>query len=150
MRALSLTLVALLSVACGKPETPTAVAAEAPQAQPEAPAAATAQAPPAPATDDGEAATSGDTELLFFLNPNGRPCQMQQAIIEEMGPALGVDVREVSVHDPDSRPELYKYGIRSLPALILVDGQGEELHRFTPGIQSAETIGAALGKAHGA
>jgi thioredoxin-related protein len=43
-----------------------------------------------------------------------------------------------------SRPTLYQYGIRSLPALILVDGSGGELHRFTPGIQPAEAILAAL------
>jgi thioredoxin 1 len=103
----------------------------------------TAPAPTAaPAPSD--VAPAGDRKLLFFLNPNGRPCQMQIAILDQLGDQLGVEVQRVSVLEEASRPTLYQYGIRSLPALILVNGSGGELHRFTPGIQPAEAILAAL------
>ena len=105
-------------------------------------------APDRPAEDAGVqapvAATAPGGELLFFLNPKGRPCQMQQAIIAQLGDDLPVTVREVSVLDDANRPSLYQYGVRSLPALILVDAAGKEVHRFTPGIQPADTILAAL------
>jgi thioredoxin 1 len=88
---------------------------------------------------------------MFFLNPNGRPCKMQIQILEEMKDQLGdVPVERVSVLDQTSRPTLYQYGIRALPALILVDDQGRELHRFSPGIQSASSIMAAIEGANGA
>ena len=96
---------------------------------------------PAEPTD---AAAPSERRLLFFLNPNGRPCQLQQAILDQLGDGLGVPLEHVSVLEDANRPKLYQYGIRSLPNLILVDGAGAELHRFTPGIQAAETILAAL------
>lgn len=132
--------IALLALGCSQAE---------PQAQPDAPAtvaeapeAAAAASATAPAPTD--AAQAGDRKLMFFLNPNGRPCQMQQAILDQLGDGLAVELQHVSVLDNGNRPTLYQYGVRSLPALILVDAAGQELHRFTPGIQSADTILAAL------
>ena len=37
-------------------------------------------------------------------------------------------------------PLFQKYGIRGLPSLIILDGNGKEVHRFTPGIQEENTI----------
>ena len=38
----------------------------------------------------------------------------------------------------------YDYGVRSLPSLVLVDKAGNVSKVFPPGIQSIETISAAL------
>ncbi len=134
-------LVIALLVACGQAETPPTAST----AQAAVTSAAPAPQPAAPAQDQAPvAATAQGAELLFFLNPNGRPCKMQQAIFTQLGDDLPVPVREVSVLDNANRPSLYQYGVRSLPALILVDTAGEEVHRFTPGIQQADAILAAL------
>ncbi len=130
------------------PAVPSPITEEA--AQPEPPAAPEAPAQvledPGPADEDPAAATAGDHSLLFFLNPRGRPCQMQDQILKDMGSALTdkAALQYVSVADPLAKPNLYKYGIRALPALILVDAEGNEVHRFSPGIQSSDTILAAL------
>ncbi len=130
-------LLALLTIGCSHAEPlaePATEAAAQPVVEVEA---APAEADPLPAATDGRT-------LMFFLNPNGRPCQMQQGILDQLGESLTVDVKHVSVLDNSNRPTLYQYGIRSLPALILVDSSGQELHRFTPGIQPADAILAAL------
>ncbi|MCK6504975.1 thioredoxin family protein [Myxococcota bacterium] len=92
------------------------------------------------------AAAEHDQTLLFFINPSGRPCQMQDQIIQEMGTSLTskVNLQYVSVNDPASREIMGRYGVRALPTLILVDGEGAELHRFPAGIRPAETILAAI------
>ena len=166
----SLLPIALLLMACGQAdsssslEVATAATHAAPTQVAEHPAAShgpAAGAPPSgavaeksataesePGTDaaSADAAAGSGHTLLFFLNPNGRPCQMQQQLLEEMGATLTdkVALREVSTQVPGDRPLLYQYGIRALPLLILVDDAGKELHRFTPGIQSPDTILAAL------
>ena len=89
-------------------------------------------------------------QLLFFMNPNGRPCQMQDAIIREMGTSLSdvATVKYVKTTNREDYPTFRTYGIRGLPSLIVLDGKGMELKRFTPGVQSAETIlkGITAGK----
>ena len=81
-------------------------------------------------------------ELLFFMNPNGRPCQMQDAIIQEMGSTLTdlATVKYVKTTNRDDYPLFGTYGIRGLPLLIILDEKGKEYRRFTPGVQSAEVI----------
>jgi hypothetical protein len=116
-----------------------------------APVTDAASPSPAPVTvgaSDGPVAGQADFErtLLFFLKPSGRPCIRQDAILRDMGSMLTdrVHVEYVPVTDSGNRPTLYKYGVRSLPALILVDAEGAELHRFPPGIRDADAILAVL------
>lgn len=87
-------------------------------------------------------ASSGKTQLLFFLDPQGGPCQFQQQILGGMGDSLTskVALRPVSSREGADRPLFSAYGIRALPTLVLADAQGKELRRLPPGIQSAETI----------
>ncbi|MFH1467139.1 MAG: hypothetical protein ABIO70_22335 [Pseudomonadota bacterium] len=138
----------LLAVACSQAATPAAPAA--PVVSPAAAAAAPAPAPPAAAVsataEARDALPPAQNILLFFLNPNGYPCQVQHGILEGMGAALTdkVTVQYVSIEDPTSRGALYTYGVRALPALIEVDPAGKELHRFSPGIHEAADILAAL------
>jgi len=75
--------------------------------------------------------------LVFFMNPNGRPCQMQDAILRAM-PDLPsrADVVYYKTTEPADLPRFEQYGVRSLPLLVLTDANGVELRRATPGIQA--------------
>jgi thioredoxin 1 len=86
--------------------------------------------------------------LIFFMNPNGSPCQMQDRILLQGKTELdrAVVLRYVKTTVDEDREVFYQYGVRSLPNLILVDAQGKEIHRFAPGIQELEAIFLALKK----
>jgi thioredoxin 1 len=75
--------------------------------------------------------------LVFFMNPNGRPCQMQDEILRGMPdlPARA-DVVYYRTTEPVEIGRFEQYGIRSLPQLIVTDVNGAVLRRATPGIQS--------------
>jgi thioredoxin 1 len=99
-----------------------------------APIAAAAHTPAAPGR-----------KLLFFVNPNGRPCQMQDQILREMPDLRGLaEVVYLSASEPSDFPAYQAFGVRSLPMLVLVDASGRELRRGTPGIQSADAVRALL------
>jgi thioredoxin 1 len=85
--------------------------------------------------------------LVFFLNPNGMPCQMQDRILHEMAAELSgrADLVYVRTTEAADIAQFSRYGIRSLPSLVLTDGSGREIRRATPGIQSAEQIRRLLG-----
>jgi thioredoxin 1 len=80
--------------------------------------------------------------LVFFMNPNGTPCQMQDKILQEMAPELKGKA-EVVYYKTTISTDIQKfqqYGIRSLPTLMLTDASGKEIRRATPGIQSAPQV----------
>lgn len=86
--------------------------------------------------------------LIFFMNPNGRPCQIQDKILDDMGAELKGKV-EVVYYRTTAREDIAKfdqYGIRSLPALVLTDADGRELRRPTPGIQGTGAVRRLLGR----
>ena len=80
--------------------------------------------------------------LVFFMNPNGSPCQMQDRILQEMAPELKGKAEVVYYKTTISTDiaKFQQYGIRSLPTLIVTDASGKELRRATPGIQSAAQV----------
>jgi thioredoxin 1 len=80
--------------------------------------------------------------LLFFLNPDGQPCQIQSQIIDSIRPEIEKRARIVPVSTAvfSDVTRFRQYGIRYLPMLILVDGEQREIKRFPPGIQPAEQI----------
>lgn len=109
--------------------------------------AAPAGKPAAKAT----AAPAPKATLVFFINPAGRPCQMQdQILLESKGQweALAT-LRYARTDTPADRDLFYRYGIRALPSLIVVDPDGKELKRFSPGIQPAETVVSGIRAATG-
>ncbi len=77
--------------------------------------------------------------LLFFINPNGRPCQAQDKILTDNRPEIRkyAEIQYVSTLNPDHRATYYQYGVRSLPSLILLDEKGNITKRYSPGIQYA-------------
>ncbi len=104
-----------------------------------APAPSTAAAP-APAAAPG--AQAGLPRLVFFMNPNGRPCQIQDQILQQVSGEL--QGRAVVVRFRTTTPEdlamFDRFGIRSLPQLVVTDATGRELRRATPGIQDAGQV----------
>jgi thioredoxin 1 len=84
---------------------------------------------------------------VFFMNPNGGPCQIQDGVLRDMAGELSARA-EVVYYRTTERADLAqfaRYGIRSLPALVLTDASGAELRRATPGIQGPEQIRALVG-----
>lgn len=86
--------------------------------------------------------------LLFFMNPNGGPCQRQLSILDGIADSLAPLARIVYVKTTNNEDisKFREYGIRGLPSLIITDTTGKERHRFSPGIQPAESILKALKK----
>jgi thioredoxin 1 len=87
------------------------------------------------------------TRLVFFMNPNGAPCQLQDQVLRGMAAELGGKVSVVYVRTtvPAEIPFFERFGVRSLPQLVVVDGSGNELRRATPGIQDAAAIRRLVG-----
>lgn len=112
-----------------------AVAAFATAALADAPKAATTSATTRPAA-------APLPRLVFFMNPNGQPCQMQDRILQEMAPELKgkAEVVYYKTTVPADIAKFQQYGIRSLPSLLVTDASGKELRRATPGIQSAAQV----------
>jgi hypothetical protein len=86
--------------------------------------------------------------LLLFLNPNGRPCQMQAQILKENITEIQkyVQIQGISTTVQAHRSHFYRFGVRQLPTLILIDTAGNVLHRFSPGIHQRDAILAEIRK----
>jgi thioredoxin 1 len=80
--------------------------------------------------------------LVFFMNPNGAPCQMQDRILRELASEISprVDVVYYKTTEPADIALFQQYGIRSLPLLLVTDATGRELRRATPGIQGPDQV----------
>lgn len=80
--------------------------------------------------------------LVFFIDPNGGPCQMQERILTQMSTDLDgkVLVRPVKTTVPADMDIFYAYGIRALPTILLADSSGKEIARLPPGVHAAKTI----------
>jgi thioredoxin 1 len=80
--------------------------------------------------------------LVFFMNPNGAPCQMQDQVLQGMASELKGKATVVYYKTtvPADITMFQQYGIRSLPLLLVTDAAGKELRRATPGIQSAAQV----------
>lgn len=87
-----------------------------------------------------QAASRGS--LLFFMNPHGRPCQIQDQYLKQVQSEIEpmADIVYVKTTVRADKNLFYQYGIRSLPALVLLDDKDQVARRFTPGIQNGNTI----------
>lgn len=99
----------------------------------------------------GQATASDRTSgrlLLFFMNPDGYPCQVQRQILNGVADSLSKVAQVVYIKTtvPADMQKFAAYGIRALPSLVIADRNGAELTRFAPGIQSADAVLAALTK----
>lgn len=102
---------------------------------------------PTPAKASSATPVAARARLIFFMNPNGAPCQMQDRILQEMAGELRgkVDVVYLRTTSQQDLGWFQQYGIRSLPALLLADASGKEIRRATPGIQSADQVRRLVG-----
>jgi thioredoxin 1 len=109
-------------------------------------AAPTTAARPAPMAEAPQ--PGARPKLVFFMNPNGRPCQIQDQILQSMAAELAgrADLVYFRTTEGGDLPRFEQFGIRSLPALVLTDANGVELRRATPGIQSDAQVRALLGR----
>jgi thioredoxin 1 len=109
-------------------------------------AAATNPAAVKTVVPESKPAAAPTRKILFFMNPNGRPCQMQLSIIDGMKAKLSslAAVTYIKTTEAADQDKFGAYGIRGLPSLIILDQSGKELKRFTPGIQDEATILSAL------
>ena len=84
--------------------------------------------------------------LVFFLDPNGGPCIMQNNILLGMADELKgkVKVRYVQTTISSDRSLFSHYGIRALPTLVLADSSGKEIRRMPPGVKKADAIRALI------
>jgi thioredoxin 1 len=84
----------------------------------------------------------GLPRLVFFMNPNGVPCQLQDRVLRDLAPELGARAELVYYRttEPADLPQFGRYGVRSLPMLLVTDAAGREVRRGTPGIHSADEI----------
>jgi thioredoxin 1 len=111
---------------------------------------AQAGCPKISAANDGnlqkKAPIAPNKEILFFMNPNGHPCQVQNAILNGIKDSLAglATIKYYKTTEDADRDAFGKYGIRGLPTLVIADGKGNEISRFTPGIQDKETILSTL------
>ena len=89
---------------------------------------------------------NGKATLVFFLNPKGGPCQEQKGVLDKLlrDRQGNFNIAKVSALIQDDQKAFYDYGIRSLPALVLVDKAGKIARVFPPGIQTQATLNAAL------
>lgn len=88
-------------------------------------------------------ASEAGNKLLFFMNPNGRPCQIQDDNLKS-GELKNMQVEYIKTTVKGDRKKFYEFGVRSLPQLILVDNNNNIIKRFSPGIQSVSTINSAI------
>lgn len=89
-----------------------------------------------PVASHGPQAKAPLPKLVFFMNPYGRPCQVQDEILRGMGAEL-TERAELVYYKTSERADLARfqeYGIRALPTLVVTDAAGRELRRATPGI----------------
>lgn len=102
---------------------------------------------PAPAKASAATPAAAKPRLIFFMNPYGAPCQMQDRILQEMSGELRskVDVVYLRTTSQQDLAWFQQYGIRSLPTLLLADASGKEIRRATPGIQSADQVRRLVG-----
>lgn len=97
-----------------------------------------------------EASESLSFNLIFFLNPNGGPCRIQDDILKGMSDEFKgkVSLKYIKTTAPADQKLFYKYGIRALPTLILTDASGKEIRRMTPGIKQPTEIRAFIESVH--
>jgi thioredoxin 1 len=110
-----------------------------------------AEAPAAPKsnTDIKSATESGKKTVLFFLNPNGAPCKLQNVEIEKLKQNQGdkINIVYVNAMSQADQQVFYDYGIRSLPSLVLIDSKGGIAKYFPPGIHKYDSLVDAINSA---
>ncbi|MDX9715530.1 MAG: thioredoxin family protein [Dissulfurispiraceae bacterium] len=93
-----------------------------------------------------QAVQSGKKSVIFFINPSGYPCRMQDEILQKLHSDRkgSFNLVPVVTMNYDHQQAFYDYGIRSLPAMVLLDSKGGIAKHFPPGIQPYEIVAQEL------
>jgi len=88
----------------------------------------------------------GKPTLVFFQNPYGGPCKAQKRELDKLAEKRKntFNIASVNAMEQNDQKAFYDYGVRNLPSLVLVDKAGSISKVFPPGIQSIDTLSAAL------
>ena len=65
-------------------------------------------------------------KILKFYADWCNPCKQQTKILDEMS----LDVTSINIEDDDSGELVEKYNIMSVPVIVFLDDDGEEIKRF--------------------
>lgn len=65
-------------------------------------------------------------KILKFYADWCNPCKQQTKILDEMS----LDVTPINIEDDDSGELVEKYNIMSVPVIVFLDDEGEEIKRF--------------------
>lgn len=82
---------------------------------------------------DGEVLGSDGLVLVDFWAPWCGPCRMQTPILEQIVEADDLSVKIAKINTDEDPSIAQKYGISSIPTLVLFDS-GKEIERFV-GVQ---------------
>ena len=91
---------------------------------------------------DKEVIQSAGKVLVDFWAPWCGPCRMQTPILEKLSASGEIKAKIFKVNTDENGPIAQRFGIVSIPTLILFDG-GKEVERFV-GVQPENILKAKL------
>jgi thioredoxin 1 len=111
-----------------------------------APVHAAATAAPLSTPELKKTIGAGKKTVVFFLNPQGGPCKVQNEIVQQLlkDRKKSFNVAYVDAMKAENQRAFYDYGVRNLPQLVLVDSKGKIAQFFPPGIQTYDALAMAL------
>ncbi len=96
------------------------------------------------ASFDDEVLSSDGLVLVDFWAPWCGPCRMQTPILEQIVEADDLDVKIVKINTDEDPAIAQKFGISSIPTLVLFD-KGKEVERFV-GVQPEAVLREKLAR----
>jgi len=96
-----------------------------------------------PSDSETKVATLSEPEIAFFWLPSGLPCQEQDKILKEITAQekyKNVKITHIDVTESANSSKMNKYGIRSVPNIIVLDKSQKVQKQFAPGIQSESIL----------
>lgn len=93
-----------------------------------------------------KAAASGKKSVIFFINPSGQPCRIQDEILRQLhsDKKMSFNLVHVETMNHEHQKAFYDYGIRSLPSVVILDSKGAISKHLSPGIQPYDILAREL------